>query len=116
MPHHHTSTITPSSSLATVTSSVAGASGAYDAAAVLPLKGTTVTAFEVASETGVAVIDHKTLSLHGKPIEIDGVKISIGREGIEDKTTTAKYQPLEVKSVSTYLICPYVRHHVVRHC
>lgn len=75
--------------------SVAASSARTTTAAVLTEKGTTVTAFEVPRTTGLAVIDGKTYSFRGPGLTLpNGDVVSLGFNGLEDKTTTDTYQAI----------------------
>ena len=68
-------------------------------AAVLTEPSTTVTAYEIPGTTSLAVIDGTTLEWRHQGITLaNGDVISIGFNGLEDKTTTASYGTLSVGS------------------
>ncbi|KAF2768584.1 hypothetical protein EJ03DRAFT_328234 [Teratosphaeria nubilosa] len=69
-----------------------GIAASSDVVAILPLNGTTVTAWQVTGTTGLAVVDGTTLSFRQQGITLsNGVAISLGFYGLEDSTTTALY-------------------------
>lgn len=67
-------------------------------AAILTAGHTTITAYQIESTTGLAVVDGTTLTWrHNEGITLaNGDVVSLGFNGLEDKTTTAMYEAITV--------------------
>lgn len=88
----HTGALTPS----TFTDSM-GPSATI--AAILTAGHTTITAYEVQSTTGLAVVDGTTLTRGGDGITLgNGAVVSLGANGLEDSTTTAFWEAVTVSA------------------
>ena len=97
--------------------STSGGSNSYTIGAILTEAGahTTVTAIEVPGTTGLAVVDGTTLSWRHQGITLaNGGVVSVGFNGLEDKTTTVAYSIITVgatnagsASVCGELLCLY---------
>lgn len=60
---------------------------------------TTITAYQIASTTGLAVVDGTTLTWRHEGITLgNGDVVSLGFNGLEDSTTTANYRVMTVTS------------------
>lgn len=72
------------------------------AVAILTADHTTLTAYEVESTTGLAVVDGTTLTWrHGGITLADGEVVSLGFGGLEDSTTTDSYQVTAISGPTT---------------
>jgi hypothetical protein len=61
---------------------------------------TTITASAVAGTTGLGVVDGTTLVWRSKALTLsDGVEVSVGLDGLEDSTTTARYGTVSVSQL-----------------
>jgi hypothetical protein len=70
--------------------------------AVLTAGDTTITATQVASTTGLAVVDGTTLTWRQQGITLsNGDVVSLGFNGLEDSTTTAFYGAITISASST---------------
>jgi hypothetical protein len=70
--------------------------------AVLTAGDTTITATQVSSTTGLAVVDGTTLTWRQQGITLsNGDVVSLGFNGLEDSTTTAFYEAITISGSST---------------
>jgi len=65
----------------------------WDVIATIPVGSSILTAFEIPSETGLAILDGTTLTWRQYGITLsDGVAVSLGYDGLVDSTTTGYYE------------------------
>ena len=91
----HTGATTPSTFTDTMNT-------AATVVAILTAGHTTITAYQVESTTGLAVVDGTTLTWRHEGITLsNGVVVSLGFNGLEDSTTTAMYQAITLSTSAT---------------
>lgn len=83
----------PSAALTYTTALPTTVNTGWDVIATIPVGNSILTAFEVPSETGLAILDGTTLTWRQYGITLsDGVAVSLGYDGLEDSTTTGYYE------------------------